>query len=243
MKYLKYLKSLLVHKFYFFVYGLFYGVSVDLLFTHDISKFLPSEFFPYARYFYGTFPKRAEIDEDKLLTTYSHEDAGIDMNFAWMEHQHRNKHHWQYYVQIDDNGDVLYHMMPERYLRELIADWRAANKAYGTMPIWEWYESNKEEQRIHHLTVEQIEMYIETARDWDARQKIVWDWKTVIRAFTEKIASVSPEEKYNTEDEPHVVGYRTLVQEFFYDWRHFQLYIALYNFNFMYNEFYNGVGK
>ena len=59
--YWNYLIALLMHKFYFFIFGLKYGLSLDLLFTHDLSKFGPSEFPQYARYFYGTYPRTKEI--------------------------------------------------------------------------------------------------------------------------------------------------------------------------------------
>jgi len=36
--YWNYLIAVLVHKFYFAIYGLKYGVSLDLLFTHDLYR-------------------------------------------------------------------------------------------------------------------------------------------------------------------------------------------------------------
>ncbi|WHX42787.1 DUF5662 family protein [Mesobacillus sp. AQ2] len=55
---------------------------------HDLSKFYPREFFPYARKFYSE--KKLSV-EDELRWRY-----------AWLTHQHKNKHHWEYWV-IDPN--------------------------------------------------------------------------------------------------------------------------------------------
>ena len=53
MKYIKYLLYVIQHKYYVFIEcwkdGLYWhGI------THDLSKFMPSEFFPYARWIYGS---------------------------------------------------------------------------------------------------------------------------------------------------------------------------------------------
>ena len=50
MKYLAYLKKLLLHKWFVFLECLKMGMPLVGL-IHDWSKFLPDEFIPYARYF------------------------------------------------------------------------------------------------------------------------------------------------------------------------------------------------
>ncbi|MCB2146581.1 MAG: hypothetical protein KQI81_08910 [Deltaproteobacteria bacterium] len=136
MTYLKYLWSYLVHKFYFSLYGLKYGVSLDLLFTHDLSKLLPSEFVPYARFFYG---KYGDTLGDYVIKRGK---RNKDFNKAWNLHQKRNKHHWQYWVLIqDDSGDMCIEI-PMRYRKEMVVDWMAANKAFGDGKVWEWYWDN-----------------------------------------------------------------------------------------------------
>ena len=56
-------------------------------FTHDISKFMPSEFFPYAIYFYGQFKTEDERNQAKEV-----------FDRAWLRHQNRNGHHWDHWV-------------------------------------------------------------------------------------------------------------------------------------------------
>ena len=52
MKYIKYLRYLIIHKFWVFIYCCQYGLYWRGI-IHDLSKFLPSEFIPYANYFYN----------------------------------------------------------------------------------------------------------------------------------------------------------------------------------------------
>jgi hypothetical protein len=140
--YWNYLKAVLVHKFYFLVYGLKYGVSLDLLFTHDLSKLGPSEFVQYARYFYGTYLRYKEIPNDFRGFIFTRETVYAEFDKAWNHHQKMNKHHWQYWVLMNDDGADKVIEIPMRYLKEMLCDWLAANKAFGNGRIWEWYWEN-----------------------------------------------------------------------------------------------------
>ncbi|MGL6174822.1 MAG: DUF5662 family protein [Cellulosilyticaceae bacterium] len=87
-------------------------------FTHDLSKFRPSEFIPYARYFY--------IDKEK----YKH-----DFDYAWSLHYYRNKHHWNrwYFEESDIMKEHVYEM-PSKYIDQMIADWSAMSRKFGDTP-------------------------------------------------------------------------------------------------------------
>ncbi len=67
---------------------------------HDMSKFLPSEFFPYANHFYGG------IQTGRNGTGYYKPTNTGDAQFdwAWLLHQKRNSHHWQFYLLPEDEG-------------------------------------------------------------------------------------------------------------------------------------------
>lgn len=82
-----YLKYVLRHKWFVLVAGLRLGVPLWMLILHDWDKFLPDEWFPYARCFY-------KPDGTKQY------DETQEFAHAWMLHQHRNKHHWQWWVTI-----------------------------------------------------------------------------------------------------------------------------------------------
>ena len=107
MHHLKYLKYLIRHKWFVFLSGLKTGAPIGRLIIHDWSKFLPDEWIPYARYFYnyeGQIPHSIQEDFDK----------------AWLLHQRRNKHHWQYWVLLQDDGQIKTIQMPEKYIKEMV---------------------------------------------------------------------------------------------------------------------------
>jgi hypothetical protein len=116
---LEFLESLYLHKRYVFEAGLkIGGIPVDRLANHDASKFWPEEFPHYARQFHGN------------------KDDPVGWAGAWLHHIHHNPHHWQHWIFPDSyspkgsgikNGLVI---MPEPYVREMVADWMGASRAY-----------------------------------------------------------------------------------------------------------------
>jgi hypothetical protein len=84
---IKYLWYVLCHKWFVLMAGVRLRVNLLQLITHDWSKFLPSEWGPYAAYFYGE--KNPETKN------------GFDR--AWNHHQNRHPHHWQYWLLTTDN--------------------------------------------------------------------------------------------------------------------------------------------
>lgn len=87
-RYLAYLKSVLRHKKFVYEECLKLGVPRIIAILHDWDKFLPDEFISYAKAFYK--PDGSKQYDEAALT------------WAWMLHQKRNKHHWQYWVVIAD---------------------------------------------------------------------------------------------------------------------------------------------
>jgi hypothetical protein len=128
---------------------------------HDWTKFLPSEWSPYAEYFYGA--KRPDIGT-KGYNHALHQDDGA-FNVAWNYHQKRNDHHWQYWVIMYDDGKVFPLPMPEICRWEMIADWRGAGKAQGKPKTWEWYEVNKDKQTMETSTREWCDKEKERQKD------------------------------------------------------------------------------
>jgi hypothetical protein len=151
IKHIRYLRSVIKHKWYTFIECCKLGIPW-LGIIHDWSKFLPSEWMPYVNSFYGPWSR-----DDKPQWVQDAFDA------AWLHHQNRNKHHWQYWmlVQDDDNDKVL--PMPDRYRREMLADWRGASRAYtGGENTLQWYteRADKWPSRLHPETREWIERQI-----------------------------------------------------------------------------------
>lgn len=115
LKHLKYLKCLLLHKYYVFVECYKAGIVYRGL-VHDLSKFLPSEWFPYVEHFYGANKNKDKFDK------------------AWKLHIKRNSHHTAHH----ENG-----VMSDEDIVEMLCDWVGAGKAYkNATSIYEWYKSH-----------------------------------------------------------------------------------------------------
>lgn len=143
-KHWKYFKYVLWHKWFVFVAGRRLGVPLWLLVIHDWSKFRPSEWFAYAQHFYGDNSAEFWDAKDKYMVAEAAPYgffARDRFNLAWLHHQHRNKHHWQYWVQWQclAPGPKVMFPMPEKYMREMVADWVGAGRAQGTGSVREWF--------------------------------------------------------------------------------------------------------
>ncbi len=143
-KHLRYLSYVVRHKWFVFLEAIKLGIPW-LGFWHDMSKFRPDEWRPYAAYFYGPQPVRDSTGYSKPADTG---DAAFD--FAWLLHQKRNPHHWQFWILPEDNGGTKILRMPWRYQAEMLADWRGAGKAqgYGDNTLV-WYNKNKQKMQLH----------------------------------------------------------------------------------------------
>ena len=94
------------------------GIPVQGL-LHDLSKFSPAEFIPGALYFQGNrSPNEAEREK-------------IGYSGAWLHHKGRNRHHFEYWIDINTKSKKYEPVeMPMRYLIEMFCDRVAASKVY-----------------------------------------------------------------------------------------------------------------
>lgn len=156
-----------MHKYYVSVECFRHGLIWRGL-VHDLSKFLPSEFIPYMNYFYAK--KEHDIKRGRNETGYykPYDTGDDDFDFAWLLHQKRNKHHWQWWILPKDEDGTRLFEIPEPYLTEMICDWVGAGKAQGKFspkddPYFEtrkWYKQNGEKMQLHSNTRKIIEKRI-----------------------------------------------------------------------------------
>lgn len=156
---MKYLFTIIKHKWFVLLAGLRMKAPLWRLIIHDWSKFTPSEFFAYRRYFCGDGKNKEEFER------------------AWHRHLKRNPHHWEHWFStsseerfsVQGHGDgyqcwvwdtymdmqigpeceddltdqsdaylvksFLNNMptpipMPEWAVREMVADWLGASRSY-----------------------------------------------------------------------------------------------------------------
>ncbi len=159
-KYVQYLSYIFRHKWFVFIECCKFGM-IWLGIIHDWSKFLPSEFIPYAKHFYGD--KESDIKKGRDETGYykAGDTGDVLFDFAWLLHQKRNKHHWQWWILPEDDGGTKLFSMPDKYRKEMLADWRGAGKAQGTPGTKAWYDKNKDKMQLSLRTRYWIEGRLE----------------------------------------------------------------------------------
>lgn len=150
-RHLAYLWYVVRHKWFVFKASRVTGMSIWRALVHDMSKFLPDEWFPYSCTFYKSDGSKQYVETD-------------DFNMAWLKHQHRNKHHWQYWVLTFDDGGSSPVEMPLKYIREMVADWIGAGLAItGRCEVEEWYGKNKDKMALTPRTRRCVETLITMA--------------------------------------------------------------------------------
>lgn len=141
--FIRYLKYLIIHKWFVFLECWKTGQFLHGI-THDLSKFRPSEFFSYMYY----FGSKRNFEKHGIAISFWTEE---NLELAWLHHQHRNKHHWNYWI----NSDGIAIEMPKKYISQMLADWRAMGRVFGDTAK-EYYEKNKEKMKFHEDTIRDI---------------------------------------------------------------------------------------
>lgn len=117
---------------------------------HDRSKFNPVEYRAYDDYFYGGNRSYA------VKTAF---------DLAWLQHQHVNPHHWQYWVLINDDDGMRPLPMPEAYILEMIADWWTFSWKNGNlMEIFGWYDKHRNNILFEEETRKTVESILAEMR-------------------------------------------------------------------------------
>lgn len=121
--------------------------------AHDASKTNPDEYEAYDAYFYGGNRSYAVVQA---------------FNKAWLMHIHRNPHHWQHWVLINDEpdeGEILIEM-PYNYILEMICDWWAFSWAKGDLTeIFKWYEEHKDYIKLHEASRRAVEINLRMIKE------------------------------------------------------------------------------
>lgn len=112
--------------------------------NHDASKTEPDEYDAYDKYFYGGNRSYAVVN---------------DFNKAWLNHIHRNPHHWQHWILIgDDDGADRILDMPYLYIIEMICDWWSFSFRQNKLDeIFAWYDGHKDRIKFSPKTRKTVE--------------------------------------------------------------------------------------
>jgi len=122
-----------------------------------------SEFSPYANYFYGD--KKSDIKKGRDKSGYykPYDTGDEKFDFAWLLHQKRNDHHWQWWILPKDEGGFKVMPMKKNAIKEMICDWIGAGKAIkgsgGINETIRWYRKNKDHMILHAETKRMINLF------------------------------------------------------------------------------------
>ena len=129
----------------------FINILGALVSRHDSSKFHPEEeFFDYMMYFYSD-EKSKEIEDN--------------FNRAWLHHIHNNPHHWQYWVLIEDSGNLKPLDIPIEFIYEMICDWWSFSWSKNNLyEIFDWYSENKNKMILSDNTRKIVEQILDNIK-------------------------------------------------------------------------------
>lgn len=166
--YLKYLVYIIEHKINVGIECLKAGLYIHAI-THDLSKFRPSEFIPYARWFYGKQGK--DFNGGFAWEFKIHWKLGEEFEMAWNLHQKRNKHHWNFWISIDGKNNFKTISMPPKYIRQMICDWEGMGRKFNDTWI-EFYNNNKHKFLLHEETIQRIKELSQQEVDGLTNEKV-----------------------------------------------------------------------
>ena len=147
--------------------------------NHDKSKYSLDEYNAYNNYFYGSNNKSKKVLDD--------------FNKAWLHHIHRNKHHWQHWCLITDDGDKTIKEykpigldIPDDFIVEMICDWWAFSwqrhfelntndPIAGLYEIFDWYDKHRNAIIFSTNTRKKVENFLHVLKDTIDEQNIN-DW-------------------------------------------------------------------
>lgn len=128
--------------------------------THDLSKYSPTEFWNGVKYYTGTASPHIGERKEKGCSD------------AWIHHHNRNKHHAEYWQDIDlKTGHTKPVDMPHKYLIEMICDRVAASMIYlgdkytNSAPL-DYYNSHKDENQFSEHTRFELEQALKAISDF-----------------------------------------------------------------------------
>ena len=104
--------------------------------AHDQSKYDKEEYDAYDKYFYGN--RSYEVVQN--------------FNYAWLQHIHKNPHHWQHWILINDDSDlgIVALEIPLNYIIEMICDWWSFSWRSGDLyEIFDWYAKHRDGMQMN----------------------------------------------------------------------------------------------
>lgn len=120
---------------------------------HDESKNTMEEYDAYDAYFYGGNRSYKVVN---------------DFNLAWLHHIHKNKHHWQHWVLVNDDPDkgTIALDMDDDSIIEMICDWWSFSWKQDKLDeIFNWYDEHKAYMILSDATRTKVENILDIIKN------------------------------------------------------------------------------
>jgi hypothetical protein len=160
----KHFQTVREHRKWVKYYGEMWELSKWQAFTHDLSKYSPTEFFESVKYYQGN---RSPIDACKEENEYS---------MAWFHHRGRNPHHYEFWQDGFDIGGYPV-QMPYKYAKELLCDYLAAGRTYMKNKFsyhneYNWWLNKRKNCAMHPQTKWFITLALEYCKQEELENEI-----------------------------------------------------------------------
>ena len=172
MKLFKHFKTITKHKFYVMKLCFRFGLYKQGL-KHDLSKYSWTELVTGAKYYLG------------YKSPNSNERDTIGYSSAWLHHKGRNKHHWEYWVDMGKDG-MQGTAMPVNYVVEMFCDRVTATKIYQKdkytdQAPYEYYLRGRHRYMMHPDTHQLLETMLKMLADTDLDTTIQYIRKEILK--------------------------------------------------------------
>jgi hypothetical protein len=135
--------------------------------THDLSKYSIEEL-RMCKYWTGKGSPHQACRE------------AIGYSPSWIHHYHKNKHHFQYWWDEDEEGKIIPIKMPYKYVVESVCDMIGASKAYGgnkwqESAVWSyWLEKCKGKRIMHPESAQFVEKLLYNYKALGEKDFVEW---------------------------------------------------------------------
>ena len=138
-KLFKHLKTIHIHRKYVRQWCFKMGIPWQGL-VHDLSKYSYEEL-KMCKYWTGKGSPHQACRE------------AIGYSPSWIHHYHKNKHHFQFWIDDSEDGEIIPIKMPYKYVIESFCDMVGASKAYNREKwepemVWDYWQAKCVGKRI-----------------------------------------------------------------------------------------------
>ena len=128
--------------------------------THDLSKLLPNEFLPYARY-WSVWGWRKVREPDLRVPT----EILRHFRSSVICHKQRNSHHLEYWLRPDSSGQMVPVDMSKDAIMEMVCDWEAMSEMYrNSSGAKDWYRLYGDKMTMTDTTRQRLETILENLK-------------------------------------------------------------------------------